>query len=131
MCWNSRITTALPMGMHWWISMTASDILQASEAIVSENADAEKTGEDGSVTEDDNAEQEEFRSDDWRLVLINKQYSIPDDYTFQLGTIKGKMQCDKRILEDLLAMLEAAGRGRCESDHLLSIPGSGISADVV
>ena len=46
----------------------ASDILQASEAIVSENADAEKTGEDGSVTEDDNAEQEEFRSDDWRLV---------------------------------------------------------------
>ena len=32
----------------------ASDILQASEAIVSENADAEKTGEDGSVTEDDN-----------------------------------------------------------------------------
>ena len=19
MCWNSRITTALPMGMHWWI----------------------------------------------------------------------------------------------------------------
>lgn len=87
----------------------ASDILQASEAIVSENADAEKTGEDGSVTEDDNAEQEEFRSDDWRLVLINKQNSIPDDYAFQLGTIKGKMQCDKRILEDLLAMLEAAG----------------------
>ena len=43
----------------------ASDILQASEAIVSENADAEKT-------------------------------------------VKGKMQCDKRILEDLLAMLEAA-----------------------
>ena len=40
--------------------------------------------------------------------LINKQNSIPDDYTFQLGTIKGKMQCDKRILEDLLAMLEAA-----------------------
>ena len=51
----------------------ASDILQASEAIVSENADAEKTGEDGSVTEDDNAEQGEFRSDDWRLVLINTQ----------------------------------------------------------
>ena len=67
-----------------------------------------RPGEDGSVTEDDNAEQEEFRSDDWRLVLINKQNSIPDDYTFQLGTIKGKMQCDKRILEDLLAMLEAA-----------------------
>ncbi len=78
----------------------ASDILQASESIVSENAEAE----DGT----DSVEQQEFRSDDWRLVLINKQNSIPEDYTFQLGTIKGSMQCDKRILEDLLAMLEAA-----------------------
>ena len=91
----------------------ASDILQASEAIVSENADtdADKTEEAASMTEANNTvEQQEFRSDDWRLVLINKQNSIPDDYSFQLGTIKGKMQCDKRILEDLLAMLEAAER---------------------
>ena len=86
----------------------ASDILQASEAIVSENA---PTGEDSDGTEgNDSAQQQEFRSDDWRLVLINKQNSIPDDYSFQLGTIKGKMQCDKRILEELLAMLEAAGK---------------------
>lgn len=87
----------------------ASDILRASEAIVSENLQAEQTDGDSDVAESsDAAEQQEFRSDDWRLVLINKQNSIPDDYTFQLGTIKGKMQCDKRILEDLLAMLEAA-----------------------
>ena len=86
----------------------ASDILQASEAIVSENA---PTGEDSDGAEgNDSAQQQEFRSDDWRLVLINKQNSIPDDYSFQLGTIKGKMQCDKRILEELLAMLEAAGK---------------------
>lgn len=84
----------------------ASDILQASEAIVSESTES---GEDSERTDAaDTAEQQEFRSDDWKLVLINKQNSIPDDYTFQLGTIKGKMQCDKRILEDLLAMLEAA-----------------------
>ena len=87
----------------------ASDILRASEAIVSENLQAEQTDGDSDVAESsDVAEQQAFRSDDWRLVLINKQNSIPDDYTFQLGTIKGKMQCDKRILEDLLAMLEAA-----------------------
>ena len=49
-----------------------------------------------------------FSADDWRLLLINKQNSIPDDYTVTLGTIKGKMQCDERILDDLLDMLQAA-----------------------
>ena len=82
----------------------ASDILRASEEIVSENARETETDSDALET----AEQQEFSSDDWRLVLINKQNSIPEDYTFQLGTIRGSMQCDKRILEDLLAMLEAA-----------------------
>lgn len=82
----------------------ASDILRASEEIVSENARETGTGSDARET----TEQQEFRSDDWRLVLINKQNSIPEDYTFQLGIIRGSMQCDKRILEDLLAMLEAA-----------------------
>ncbi len=52
-----------------------------------------------------------FSKDDWRLVLINKQHSIPDDYTFPFGTIntmKGSMQCDERIIDDLLDMLQAA-----------------------
>lgn len=81
-----------------------SDILRVSEEIVSENV--RETGAGSDVPE--TAEQQKFRSDDWRLVLINKQNSIPEDYTFQLGTIKGSMQCDKKILEDLFAMLEAA-----------------------
>lgn len=50
----------------------------------------------------------EFSEDDWRLILINKQHSIPEDYTFPLGTISGSMKCDERILEDLLAMMQAA-----------------------
>lgn len=49
-----------------------------------------------------------FSKDDWRLVLINKQNSVPDDYTFTLGTITGNMKCDERIIEDLLAMLQGA-----------------------
>ena len=52
-----------------------------------------------------------FSEDDWRLVLINKQHPIPDDYTFTLGnikTIKGDMKCDERIIEDLLTMMQAA-----------------------
>lgn len=49
-----------------------------------------------------------FSADDWRLVLINKQHPIPEDYEFELVTIKGSMQCDGRILEELLAMLQGA-----------------------
>lgn len=50
----------------------------------------------------------EFDSTDWRLILINKQHPIPDDYSFSLGIIKDDMRCDERIINDLLAMMQAA-----------------------
>lgn len=53
----------------------------------------------------------EFSKDDWRLVLVNKNHSIPDDYEVTLGvikTLKGKQYCDERIIDDYLAMLQAA-----------------------
>ena len=57
-------------------------------------------------------EQEEYSStlsvDDWQLVLVNKQHPVPEDYTFTLGTITGSMKCDVRIIDELMAMLEAA-----------------------
>lgn len=46
--------------------------------------------------------------DDWQLVLVNKQHPVPDDYTFTLGTIKGTMKCDVRIIDDLMDMMQAA-----------------------
>ncbi len=49
-----------------------------------------------------------FDSNDWKLLLVNKQHPIPDDYSFNLGIIKGSMQCDERIIADLLAMMQAA-----------------------
>lgn len=55
--------------------------------------------------------EKEFSRDDWRLVLINKQHAIPEDYTFTFGSIhtaKGTMKCDERIIPDLLEMLKAA-----------------------
>lgn len=53
----------------------------------------------------------EFSKDDWRLILVNKQHSIPDDYQVTLGkisTLKGTMYCDERIIDDFLDMLKAA-----------------------
>lgn len=52
-----------------------------------------------------------FQADDWKLVLINKQHPIPDEYQFSLGnikTIKGTMKCDDRIIDELLSMMQAA-----------------------
>lgn len=49
-----------------------------------------------------------FDAADWRLVLINKQHPIPEDYEFNLGNIKDNMWCDERIIEDLLLMMQAA-----------------------
>ena len=52
-----------------------------------------------------------FSKDDWRLILINKQNSVPDDYELTLGsinTLKGSMKCDERIIDDLLTMLKDA-----------------------
>lgn len=62
---------------------------------------------------DDNVPEEvledyEFDASDWRLVLINKQHPIPEDYSFKLGNIKDGMRCDERIINDLLAMMQAA-----------------------
>ena len=57
-------------------------------------------------------ESEEYSStlsvDDWQLVLVNNQHPVPEDYSFTLGTITGSMKCDVRIIDELMAMLEAA-----------------------
>ncbi len=49
-----------------------------------------------------------FDKNDWRLLLINKQHPVPDDYRFELGIIKGAMRCDSRIIDDLVQMLQGA-----------------------
>ena len=79
------------------VAYTLDDIL--------ENQDSYQA--DGSLTEEV-SEDYEFDSSDWRLVLINKQHPIPDDYSFNLGTIVDDMRCDERVISDLLTMMQAA-----------------------
>lgn len=73
----------------------ALDILDANDALYDEDVK-------------DDIDSVNISKDDWNLVLINKQHSIPEDYTFTLGTIKGGMKCDERIIPSLLEMLQAA-----------------------
>ena len=46
--------------------------------------------------------------DDWNLVLVNSRHPIPEDYEFMLGTIRGSLQCDERIIPAFVSMLQAA-----------------------
>lgn len=50
----------------------------------------------------------QFSKNDWNLILINKNHPIPDDYQFTLGTIRGNMRCDERIIEPLTQMIAHA-----------------------
>ncbi len=90
-------------GMDGMIKYDTAAVLESLNASTGTNGtssqrEPERT-EDGEII---------FDRDDWRLVLINKQHSIPDDYSFKLGTIGGNQMCDERILEDLRDMLQAA-----------------------
>ncbi len=87
-------------GMDIVARYSALDILESNQSYTSlEKPSKEVSGD------------YEFSEDDWRIVLINKQNSIPDDYEVKLGvinTIKGPMQCDERIINDMLDMFKAA-----------------------
>ena len=50
----------------------------------------------------------EVSGDDWNLLLVNSRHPIPEDYEFTLGTIRGSLQCDERIIPEFLSMLQAA-----------------------
>lgn len=63
------------------------------------------------IQESDLAEERSFDAADWRLVLINKQHPISQDYEFKLGKVfieTMNIQLDDRIIEDLLLMMQAA-----------------------
>jgi len=87
--------------------VSEQDQYHLTDILGSENSDA-ITGQDSAATAI--SEQENFSADDWKLILINKQHPIPDDYVFPMSNIKGNMYCDKRILSSLLTMFKAAQR---------------------
>lgn len=47
-------------------------------------------------------------SEDWSLILVNKDHLIKDEYDVELGTIRGNIKCDIRIIDNVLSMITAA-----------------------
>lgn len=100
------------------INDTLSATVMSSQAVITDSVTSktdekavEKTDEGADAIGNDASDEKAFRSDDWRLVLVNKQHPIPDDYELKLGSIKtsrGSMKCDRRIIADLEKMIEDA-----------------------
>lgn len=71
----------------------------------------EEINNEDEANEPSAAREQFFDEEDWKLVLINKQHPISADYSFSFGTIKtvkGDMECDERIIDELLQMMQAA-----------------------
>lgn len=103
-------------GMEVGDKYHADDILKSTEGRTgnytqpenNENSENSENDETEGKTQEIASDAPVFSKDDWRLVLINKQNSIPEDYTFELGNITETMRCDERIIDDLRNMLQAA-----------------------
>ena len=77
--------------------VSLADILEENEALL-----------DRAAAEDGDTSRMSFMADDWKLILVNKQHPIPNDYEFTLANISPTQQCDERILPALLTMMQAA-----------------------
>ena len=84
----------------------ASEEDATEEVIDSYEEDAADETDEVSSAQDDVLP--EIDKDDWRLILVNKQNPLPEDYEVFLGTINGSLSADERIIGDIYDMLNAA-----------------------
>ncbi len=56
----------------------------------------------------DDEEGVEIDRDDWRLMLVNKQNPVPDDFDVKLAGINESLYADERIIGDIYRMIDAA-----------------------
>ena len=60
------------------------------------------------VEEEVEVREEKIDKDDWRLMLVNKQNPVPDDFDVNLSHINDSLYADERIIDDIYAMVDAA-----------------------
>ncbi len=83
-------------------------VASLEDVIAEINSQESEESESYQVEEETTSDLSRFDKSSWNLLLVNKQHPIPEDYTFTLGTIKGVMKCDERILLPLADLLEGA-----------------------
>lgn len=70
--------------------------------------ETEEIAEENETVEDEAEETRNIDKDDWRLILVNKQNPVPDDYDEELSNINSSLMADSRIIDDIYRMLDAA-----------------------
>lgn len=83
------------------------DSSEAEQYSLDDIMQAKKQNSVTQTFEDENLKKT-FSKNDWKLVLVNKQHPVPDDYTFTQATITKSMKCDARIIDSLTEMMQAA-----------------------
>ena len=99
-------------------TVAENDQIRLSDIVTSDQSTKEREfqSEAGSSDADSSAETADtlsFTEDDWKLILINKQHPLPEDYTFPMTEVaSGGKLCDERILASLKKMFtDAASDG--------------------
>lgn len=91
-----------------------NEVNEESEVTLDETPDKE-----ANTTEDENAvvvlnvnEPTKVRQQDWRLVLVNHEHALPDNFKIELANIDRTRQFDKRAIDELNALLLAAKQAK-------------------
>ena len=84
-----------------WKKNRTNDIAQQSEQVQIEN---EENNDEPTIAVVAPVETN-LKKDDWRLILVNKDNEIPEDYEFELANIDKKLQFDKRAIGELNQMM--------------------------
>ena len=75
-----------------------------------ENIDYQETNQNNEIT---NKTPINTKQDDWKLILVNQWNPIPDNYNVETVALSNGQSVDKRILNDLQAMMDD-----CRADGL-------------
>lgn len=93
---------------------------ESSEAVSSSSeAVSEPVIPESSEPEPEPEEEKPDPTEDWRLILINADHLLPEDYTFEKTVIEGDFTFDSRAAEALMQML-ADGRAAGYSLRIVS-----------
>lgn len=84
-----------------WKKNRTNDNVQQSEQVQIEN---EENNDEPTIAVAAPVETNQ-KKDDWRLILVNKDNEIPEDYEIELANIDNRLQFDKRAIGELNQMM--------------------------
>ena len=76
----------------------------AEESVM--DASGEETGEDASAVETEAVKTDFVQSNDWRLILVNRDNPVPENYTIETTKLRNNQSVDTRIYPDLQNMFD-------------------------